>query len=312
MDKVQLMNRICDEVVNGPDIDERGLERMHYDIPGYKLFARRNHITANAVFNGMKIHWHDEIEIIYVRSGHMKYRVNEHIVSLNKGEGIVVNSRQLHIMQSCDVDYDIDCVIFHPEMLCASEHIKKQYVEPVINTKMSEYMLFDMSLSGGRTIIDGIGKLVELAYIKDMEMEAQALLFSMWHAIYNMCCHQVVQETVGYDELQSMRTMLEYIYMHYADKITIADICKVGQIGKSVCTKMFTDYTNYSPIEFVRQFRVSKSMELLKNTSLSITEIAYEVGFNNASFYTETFKKLRGITPKEFRKSCGVNCDMEE
>ena len=69
---------------------------------------------------------------------------------------------------------------------------------------------------------------------------------------------------------------------------------------------------DYSPIEFVRQFRVSKSMELLKNTYLSITEIAYEVGFNNASFYTETFKKLRGITPKEFRKSCGVNCDMEE
>lgn len=54
---------------------------------------------------------------------------------------------------------------------------------------------------------------------------------------------------------------------------------------------------------YLIQHRLAKSMELLLNTDLPITEVALSVGFGSASYYTETFRKWMGKTPSEFRKS---------
>ena len=77
-----------------PVIGESGFERIQYDNPEFKVFARENHNLANEIFPGMVIHYHNDVELIYIRSGYASYRVNDKVIHLEAGDGIIVNSDQ--------------------------------------------------------------------------------------------------------------------------------------------------------------------------------------------------------------------------
>ena len=85
-------------------------------------------------------------------------------------------------------------------------------------------------------------------------------------------------------------------------KITLNDICANAGIGKNKCTELFRRYTNMSPMEYLRHYRVEKGVQLLKDTDLSVTEIAYEVGMSGASYFAESLRICRGCTPTQIRK----------
>ena len=74
---------------------------------------------------------------------------------------------------------------------------------------------------------------------------------------------------------------------------------------KSVCKKLFMIIMMFITIIniFLIDYRINKSIELLSDRNLSITDIAFMVGFNSASHYTEIFKKLIGRTPNQLRKT---------
>ena len=93
------------------------------------------------------------------------------------------------------------------------------------------------------------------------------------------------------------------------DKITIEQICATGNIGKTTCINIFKKHTNRTPITFLTEYRLQMSIQLLENTDLSITEICYETGFSNASYYAETFKKFYGLSPREFRNGKTIAID---
>ena len=61
-------------------------------------------------------------------------------------------------------------------------------------------------------------------------------------------------------------------------------------------------YLSQTPITYLTKYRLNKSLDLLFSTDMQVTEISYEVGFSNASYYAETFKKYYHCTPKEYVK----------
>ena len=88
-----------------PKIDESGSERVQYENPDFRVFARKNLNLANEIFPGMVIHYHKDVEMVYIRSGYASYRVNDKVIHLQSGEGLIVNSDQMHLLISEDVDY---------------------------------------------------------------------------------------------------------------------------------------------------------------------------------------------------------------
>ncbi len=103
--------------------------------------------------------------------------------------------------------------------------------------------------------------------------------------------------------LSTFKTMLDYIQLHYEEKITLHGLCACAGVNKNKCAALFKQYTNMSPIEYVRYYRIDKSVPLLRKTDLSITEIAYKVGFSGPSFFTETFRQQTGKSPTQVRQS---------
>lgn len=87
------------------------------------------------------------------------------------------------------------------------------------------------------------------------------------------------------------------------DTISLQDAADHVKVSPSHLSKVFSQETGQTFIEFLTQMRINKAMELLKTTSAKSYEIAYRIGYNDAHYFSNLFKRLTGMTTKEFRKS---------
>ena len=78
---------------------------------------------------------------------------------------------------------------------------------------------------------------------------------------------------------------------------SIVDLCQELSVGRNQLQKKVKAMTNMTPVEFVRSFRIKKAYTLLKQGELTVSEVAYKVGFNNLSYFTRMFKKQFGVLP---------------
>jgi len=75
-------------------------------------------------------------------------------------------------------------------------------------------------------------------------------------------------------------------------------------VGKSMpyISRIYMQYVGTSIIDKISEIRMEKARELIKKTDLSINEISGKVGFSSSSYFHRAFKKVHGVTPKEFRE----------
>lgn len=82
---------------------------------------------------------------------------------------------------------------------------------------------------------------------------------------------------------------------------TPEEVAEVIGMGYSRFRKLFKEYSGFSPAKYILEIRMAKARELLVNTDMQIQEIAWELGFPNADYFTTAFKRTCTITPNEHR-----------
>lgn len=246
-------------------------------------------------------HWHEDLEYLVVLDGTLNYNINGQNIVLNKGEGICVNSKRIHSNNSpkgahCLFFY----VILSPSYLCATPYIEQKYVEPVIGPKSFDYLLLKED-SWTKPILDELFRMMSQGNNDAIELEIIEVSFRVLRFLYNNMSPEIKGVSVSpiYDE--SFKSMLSYIHENYANKVSLDDIARAGKVGKTLCAKLFKKFTSQTPGDYLIHYRVSKGMELINEGRLSITEIAYAVGFTSASHFTKTFRQLTGTTPNKFK-----------
>lgn len=287
-----------------PDIKEDGSENIRYDNPDFPVFCRRNYIPANVILIGMSVHWHSDIEFVYIKKGSAFYQLNGERVKMNAGEGIFVNSRQMHVIIPSDEDCVLDCVIFSPIILCSSRHIAESLVAPLISEEAAPYYLLHESVDWERKLLKNLSVLYELSIKENSELKMMERIYKIWELLYENLPRKETtdkKERNKNDSFECIKRMIFYIQENYMDNITLDFICRAGGVGRTSCTKLFEKYVNSTPIDYLRHYRISKSIELLTSTDLTVTRIAYETGFSGASFFAKTFRKITGKTPCELR-----------
>lgn len=98
-----------------------------------------------------------------------------------------------------------------------------------------------------------------------------------------------------------IKEAINYIEQNFQNDITIEDIAAVCGINRSYFGKIFHSAIGRSPQEFLMNYRMVKATELLKLTSLSIGDISSAVGYENQLHFSRAFKKIYGVSPREWR-----------
>jgi transcriptional regulator GlxA family with amidase domain len=96
--------------------------------------------------------------------------------------------------------------------------------------------------------------------------------------------------------------MTGYIHKNYDSIISSNDVAAAATICRSKCYELFSKYIEQSPNTYLTNYRIQKSCEMLRNTYMSICEIAMSCGFQNASYFTQVFRKVTSLTPKNYRE----------
>lgn len=283
------------------DLKEDRSERVKYDYPDLPLFIHQFLLSSYPNY-ACDSHWHGDIEMIAVLSGQMLYNVNGKIITLNAGEGILVNAKQLHYgFSESRTECEFICIMFHPMILCTSKMMEREFVEPILHSGISHWHLTP-DIPWQSKALEHIRNICIFKNEKTAPLLVQSSIFLLWNEIAAHTDLTDRNEKASEPRLTVLKNMIGYIHEHYGEKITLADIAAAGHISKRTCGALFLEYQNKTPIEFLTDYRLRKSIELMRDTKLSILEISLAVGFSGASYYAETFRKVFGQSPAEYRK----------
>lgn len=101
----------------------------------------------------------------------------------------------------------------------------------------------------------------------------------------------------------SLDRALSFINQNFEKKLTISEISESTLIPKSSLYKFFNNYLGCTVSDYINLKKIEKATELLLTEELSISEISEKLGFSTQQYFSKAFKKLKGISPSQFRKN---------
>lgn len=280
-------------------------EIIQYDTIGIPLYIRTDNLATYPDKRAL-CHWHEDIEFIHIQKGNMYYRINGSRVLLQENDCIMVNARQMHYGYSFqNQDCAFSCVLFHPQLFSGNQLLIQKYILPLTCNSNLEFIHFDQQNPLHQDVADSLGQIVEL------KKQARSGYEMAIIGIVNLLWSRLVQTAVitapepadhSGTDLSLQRDMVSYIYQHYTDRITLADIAAAGNVSRSKCCAIFKYFLQQSPIDFLNHYRLKVSCNLLKKQELNVTQVAIACGFNHLSYYSKLFYRNFGCTPSEYRR----------
>lgn len=96
---------------------------------------------------------------------------------------------------------------------------------------------------------------------------------------------------------------IAYFNEHYSESISIEEYAEKNHVSTIWFIRNFKLYVGSTPMQFILQKSICNAEALLLNTEYNINEIAQIVGYDNALYFSRMFKKIKGISPSEYRKN---------
>lgn len=279
-------------------------EVVRYDRPGLPLYIRTGDLSH---FLNMRApcHWHDDIELIRVLSGRMRYYINGREILLDAGDSVVVNSRQMHFgydFQKEECRYH--CILFHPSLFTGGQVLERDFIFPILEEQSPEYWRLPAGTELGSLAADYADRIVQskTQNLGAYELEAVGLLHILWAGLWRDAEKNLGSDQYHRDpDVETQKKMAAYIGRHYGEKLTLEAIAAAGHVSRSKCCQIFRRFMGQTPIEYVNTYRLKLSRDLLVETDKSVTEIALACGFNHLSYFSRIFFRAFGATPSEYR-----------
>lgn len=101
-----------------------------------------------------------------------------------------------------------------------------------------------------------------------------------------------------------VRKAIEFIRINLNQDLSLDSISASLHLSPSELSRQFKKETGETITEYINRKRIDEALYILKNKNISITDVSFMVGFNDVNYFTKVFKKIKGMTPSEYRKSC--------
>ena len=113
-------------------------------------------------------------------------------------------------------------------------------------------------------------------------------------------------ENAGNQNRNLLKQAVDFIDKNYMDEeISLNKVAHVANVSANHFSALFSQNMGQTFIEYLTALRMSKAKELLRCTSMRSSEVAGEVGYKDAHYFSYLFKKTQGMTPSEYRKTRG-------
>ncbi len=252
-------------------------------------------------------HKHNYIELNYVYHGTLKQTVGNERFTLKKGDLLFLNQHIEHELEACGEEDIIINFIIKPEFFSfifsylTSENLLSNFlINSLFNhTQNGQYLYF--AVSEIESIQELVGKII-VEIMQPSFMSESTIKLYMGLLMVELIKHSdKMKYKEDADKHHTIIESLKYVEEHYQDASLYQLAEKLNQPHYAL-SKQIKKATNLTFKELLQEKRLSVAKDLLENTSLSITSIIEQVGYENISYFYRVFKSKYGYTPKQFRE----------
>jgi AraC-like DNA-binding protein len=255
-----------------------------------------------------KLHQHPEWQLTFILEGKGQLMVGDYIGRFEPGDVFLLGANIPHVFRS-DEEYfkgDTDKLSVSNTLFFDFDALGKGIWEV---EEFLELKLFVGSIKGcfavkGSTrnlLIEEIRKFEHVSGLAKI-LGSLEILNAIHHSGDLVQLNRLAPIR-DYSEAEGnrMRNVMQFILAESQRNISLNDVSEVANMSKEAFCRFFKERTGKTFTEFLNELRIHKACHLLQETDISISQAAYQAGFQNLSYFNRAFKKFRGETPKEFR-----------
>lgn len=244
------------------------------------------------------LHTHPCAEVFFVTDGSGFLRTNDQTMPIGTNDVIIVNSNIEHTEVSSDTS-PLEYIVMGVDGLEA----------------ISSDVDSDEQLGGCSIIHFQSGSEQILFYLRCLLGEIENR-----HPGYNTVCQDLLEVVLlllmrhsqftvtfvptAHKSSRECAVARRYIENHFKENLTLDDLAAAAHVSKYYLVHSFTKEYGTSPINYLLTCRIQESLYLLSRTRLSLSQISGMLGFSSPSYFSQSFRRIQGISPMEYRKQC--------
>lgn len=242
-------------------------------------------------------HWHQEIELIYIRSGSARFSINDHNFTARTGDLVIVDTGDFHYSDSSEMKNELEFLIF----------------DPGIVSPLYQYSHFAHPLVTAETLRkNGLDSLLPNLFLQIREELSNrqpyyqeivtAHVRSFWYQLRRFLPRDSQNQAQSRRShlLEDMQTLLAYMDSHYSENLTLTFAAAKMNLSDSYFSRIFKRLLGTNFVTYLNMIRVEHAIADLKTSHRKVTDVALACGFNNIRTFNRVFKEITGYTPSQF------------
>lgn len=235
------------------------------------------------------MHWHENIEILFVTKGVLEIRLDDIIYYAGENETVIVNSSVMHDLAARDESVEYDCLIID-KSFCEQYgfFVDESHIDEVVR----EFELCDIN-----------NKIKYLWTEKPAFFEAEVV--SSLINILVILFRKHIGQKEDYNKNKSVvmvKDGIKWIGKHFKEQITVDEVSEHAGYSKYYFSRCFKEVTGCTVNEYVNRVRINYAYKKLRDGSMSVGEVSEACGFSDISYFTKIFKKHTGLLPSKVEK----------
>lgn len=251
------------------------------------------------------IHHHRELELNFIHGGTGAQRiVGDHVSTVGELELVLIGSAHLEhawTQGQCQrVDIREITIQFNSELFSNELLSKNQFasISTMLKKSAGGIAFSDESIMKIYSYLD------TLSAVKDgfeQFLTLMKILYILSNSDYKVLSSTSLAKVEKNSESRRIHKVKEYIKQHYTEEITLEDMASLVGMTSGAFSRFFRQHTGKKFIDYLIDIRLGAAARSLVDSTNTVSEICYGSGFNNLSNFNRSFKKSKGMTPKEFR-----------
>jgi len=252
-------------------------------------FVLNAELERSRYYRSTENNWHENLEVQLCTSGQGSVLLDGQSYSFAKDDIVVVNANVLHYTGT-ESELTYDCLIISTDF-CRQAGILPEslFIKPLLRNSTLVQLFTDL-----KTVYFDVTDALRIPKLHKITLELLITLAEQ-HSLQKPA---LVSQSRKFD---TVKNTLSYIREHYAHKVTLDKISKAVLCDKYTLCKDFKKLTGQTIMENLNHYRCIKAIDCL-SAGHSVSDTASLCGFENLSFFTQTFKRHIGKLPSEYKR----------
>lgn len=235
-------------------------------------------------------HTHGYAELFYIVGGDGQFRIENQLLSVQENQLVIVSPNVIHTEVSYEA-HPLEYIVLGIEGLKLS----------MANNQDSRYRILDYR--GGGDILTCMRNIFREMEGKQpgYDVICQAYMEILITRLMRSTSFSLSSNTAPSSSRQCA-AIRHYIDTHYKEQLNLDTLAEVAHVNKFYLAHAFKEVYGLSPISYLISRRIEESRYLLRETDMSLSQIAQVLGFSSASYFSQSFRRAEGISPMEYRK----------